>query len=108
MMSALQLPVSRRSFALRIPSMDSFLDASIKPQVFTITTSASCAFWVICIPTRSNEPSITSLSTRFFAQPRLTKPTLMDGGELIDTADITWLRRVLQAQEQARALAGTR
>src|SRR5580704_13672314 len=106
MMSALQLPVSRSSFALRIASMDSFFDASIKPQVFTITTSASCAFWVTCMPSRSNEPSMTSLSTRFFAQPRLTNPTLMAEGELIDSTDTTWLRRVLQAQGRVQALAG--
>src|SRR5260221_5721938 len=77
MISALQLPVSRSSFALRIASMDSFFDASMKPQVFTITTSASCAFGVTCIPSRNSEPSMTSLSTRFFAQPRLTNPTLI-------------------------------
>ena len=30
---------------------------------------------------------MTSLSTRFFAQPRLTNPTLMLGGELMGTTN---------------------
>ena len=83
MINALQLPVSRSSFALRIASMDSFFEPSMKPHVLTITTSASCASRVTSIPSRNNEPSMTSLSTRFFAQPRLTNPTLMACGELI-------------------------
>src|SRR5579859_3453273 len=82
MISALQFPVSRSSFALRIASIDSFFEPSIKPHVLTMTTSASCASRVTCIPSRNNEPSMTSLSTRFFAQPRLTNPTLMGDDDM--------------------------
>src|SRR5689334_10880953 len=60
---------------------DSCLAESINEQVFTTITSASSARAVICAPSVCNMPIITSLSTRFLGQPRLTKPTFKgDGG----------------------------
>src|SRR5690349_4387231 len=54
---------------------DSCLAESINEQVFTTITSASSAREVIWAPPVCNMPIITSLSTRFLGQPRLTKPT---------------------------------
>src|SRR5271155_4109410 len=44
-------------------------------QVFTTITSASSARGESSAPARARKPIITSLSTRFFGHPRLTKPT---------------------------------
>src|ERR1700730_484879 len=43
-------------------------------QVLTTITSASSALRVSSAPARASRPIITSLSTRFLGQPRLTKP----------------------------------
>src|SRR6266705_465407 len=45
-------------------------------QVFTTITSASAAWGVISAPASASIPIMTSLSTRFLGQPRLTKPIL--------------------------------
>ena len=44
-------------------------------QVFTITTSACAVSLVISTPSFSSVPTITSASTRFFAQPSEIIPT---------------------------------
>ena len=56
--------------------MDSRLAGSMKLQVLTTNTSASSARGTISQPPPASMPSITSLSTRFLGQPRLTIPTL--------------------------------
>src|SRR5580698_37079 len=63
--------------------MDSSLAESINAQVLTMTTSASSALAVTCIPCATISPSMISASTRFFAHPRLIIPTftLGDGGK---------------------------
>ncbi|GBD37172.1 hypothetical protein HRbin36_02302 [bacterium HR36] len=57
----------------RITASDSCRAASIKPQVLTMTRSASSGFGVNAKPSCANRPSMRSESTVFFAQPRLTK-----------------------------------
>src|SRR5205085_4354306 len=71
----------------RMVSTDSCLAVSMNEQVFTTITSASSARGVICAPAEASMPIMTSLSTRFLGQPRLTKPTLVGGatdGEFVD------------------------
>src|SRR5437660_1214044 len=53
--------------------------ASMKEQVLTIRTSALSALLVISMPCEINEPSMTSASTRFLAQPREISPTRIGG-----------------------------
>ena len=58
--------------------MDSCLRACrIKEHVLTTMTSASSALGVSSAPACASMPIITSLSTRFLGQPRLTNPTLV-------------------------------
>src|SRR6516225_4866532 len=57
---------------------DSCFAVSMNEQVFTTITSASSALGVILAPPVSSRPIITSLSTRFLGQPRLTKPTFSE------------------------------
>src|SRR6266481_1784843 len=59
--------------------MDSCCALPINEQVFTTMTSASSALGVSSAPAWASMPIITSLSTRFLGQPRLTKPTLAGG-----------------------------
>jgi len=40
-------------------------------------TACGESSWVSCAPELARMPIITSLSTRFFGQPRLTKPTFV-------------------------------
>ena len=70
----------------RMVSMDSCCALPIKEQVFTTMTSASSALGVSSAPAWASMPIITSLSTRFLGQPRLTKPTLAGtvGSEIAD------------------------
>src|SRR3977135_1597440 len=56
-------------------STDSFLAGSIKLQVFTTMTSAWSGCGVSSCPCEASWPIMTSLSTRFLGQPKLTKPT---------------------------------
>src|SRR5579872_681395 len=56
-------------------STDSRLAESMKEQVLTTMTSASSARTVSSAPPWESRPIMTSLSTRFFGQPKLTKPT---------------------------------
>ena len=56
--------------------MDSCLAASMNPHVLITMTSACSFSAVIEYPCSRRAPIMTSLSTRFFGQPRLTKPTL--------------------------------
>ena len=55
--------------------MGSCLAGSMNEQVLTTMTSASPGREVNSWPRAANCPIMTSVSTRFFGQPRLTKPT---------------------------------
>src|SRR5438552_13318688 len=54
---------------------DSCCALSINEHVLTTITSASSARVVSSAPLRASRPIMTSLSTRFLGQPKLTKPT---------------------------------
>ena len=69
-------PVLWRAIS-RIVSIDSCWALPIKEQVLTTMTSASSASGVSSAPACASMPIMTSLSTRFLGQPRLTKPTLV-------------------------------
>src|SRR5208337_849199 len=56
---------------------DSCFAESMKEQVLTTMTSASSARGVICAPPAASRPIMTSLSTRFLGQPKLTKPIFL-------------------------------
>src|SRR5580658_5362373 len=58
--------------------MDSCLAGSMKLQVLTTMTSASPGCGVSSWPCAVSWPIITSVSTRFFGHPRLTKPIFTD------------------------------
>src|SRR5262249_5978250 len=60
----------------RIVLTDSCCALSMKEQVLTTMTSASSAEATRSAPACESTPIITSLSTRFLGQPRLTNPTL--------------------------------
>ena len=61
--------------------MDSFLAEEMKPQVFTMSTSASSGAAASRHPAPSSAAIISSESTWFFAQPRLStwKARRVDG-----------------------------
>src|SRR5208282_2449279 len=83
-------PVLWRAIS-RMVSMDSCCALPINEQVFTTMTSASSALGVSSAPAWASMPIITSLSTRFLGQPRLTKPTLAGavGSEVADVIFFT-------------------
>src|SRR5688572_21489418 len=56
-------------------------------QVFTITTSAFAASFVISTPSLMSEPSMISASTRFLAQPSEISPTC--NGRSLDFSLVT-------------------
>src|SRR5438876_2793569 len=60
----------------RIVSTDSCCALPINEQVLTTMTSASSAREVNSAPAWVSKPIMTSLSTRFLGQPKLTNPTL--------------------------------
>ncbi len=60
-----------------IVSIDSCLASSMKPQVLMMTTSAFFGSSVKANPSATNMPNMTSESTWFFEQPRLTKPMVV-------------------------------
>src|SRR5215469_10582034 len=60
----------------RMVLTDSCCALSMKEQVFTTMTSASSARGTNSAPFCASMPIMTSLSTRFLGQPRLTNPTL--------------------------------
>src|ERR1700739_2278498 len=60
---------------------DSCWALSINEQVLTTMMSASSARRVSSAPARASRPIMTSLSTRFLGQPRLTKPTFWGAAE---------------------------
>src|SRR5271165_67263 len=70
-------------------STDSCLAASMNEQVLTTMMSASSARGVIWAPPCESIPIMTSLSTRFLGQPRLTKPTLGDVADVFSGASST-------------------
>ena len=69
--SFLQRPSRFSSASATIASTDSSLALSMKPQVFTTMTSACSGSCTSRYPACARVPSITSLSTRFFGQPRV-------------------------------------
>src|SRR5437016_3756937 len=83
-------PLPFRSATSRIVSIDSCLAASMKPQVLTMTTSASSRSLVISMADSSRSwPSMISLSTRFFGQPREIIPTRRLGAAVVMNEDRT-------------------
>ena len=81
-------PVLWRAIS-RIVSMDSCCALPMNEQVLTTMTSASPASGVSEAPACLSMPIITSLSTRFLGQPRLTKPTLVGAGAVAsEVADL--------------------
>src|SRR5215510_11642999 len=58
--------------------IDSSLDESMNEHVLTITTSAFSASGMTDMPAWWRWPTMISLSTRFLAQPREMRLTLMD------------------------------
>src|SRR6056297_3211982 len=61
--------------AARIVSMDSFLAASMNPQVFTRTASASSASATSVQPSPARRPASSSESTSLRAHPKVTIAT---------------------------------
>src|SRR4029077_16957835 len=59
----------------RMVLIDSCWALAMNEQVLTTITSASSASETSFAPACCSRPIITSLSTRFLGQPRLTKPT---------------------------------
>src|SRR5215470_11823367 len=78
-MSFFALPLVLCCAISRMVFTDSCLAESINEHVFTTITSASSALFVISAPALFKIPIITSLSTRFLGQPRLTNPTFFLG-----------------------------
>src|ERR1043166_142685 len=70
-----RLLASRSCADCKIASTLSSWAASMNEQVLTMTTSAWAASLVIFMPSFRSEPSISSPSTRFLAQPREISPT---------------------------------
>src|ERR1043166_9725473 len=107
-------PRPLRSTTSRIVSIDSYLAASMKPQVLTITTSAASRSFVISTSDSSRSwPSMISLSTRFFGQPREIIPTRVTGFAIVASAVMnsrgTGLPRLVflpRLQHRAAALVG--
>src|ERR1039458_9259053 len=73
-MSLLARPTFLYSAISRMASMDSRLAGSMKLQVLTTRTSAWSGWGVSSWPLAASRPIMTSLSTRFLGQPKLTKP----------------------------------
>src|SRR6185503_7897422 len=67
-------PVFLYSAISRMVSMDSCFAGSMKLHVFTTMTSASEGCGVSSWPPLMSWPIMTSVSTRFFGHPKLTKP----------------------------------
>src|SRR3954470_12355855 len=74
--TALADPSVLRSDASSSVSTESFLAASTKPQVFTITVSASSGLSTSRNPPASRRPASSSESTSLRAQPSVTRATV--------------------------------
>ena len=61
-----------RAFSSRLVSMDSFFAAEMNPQVLTIRTSAASGPAASAQPALCRAAIMSSESTWFFAQPRLS------------------------------------
>src|ERR1035441_8904451 len=80
--------------------MDSCLAGSMKAQVLTMMTSASSGRGVSSYPWCARIPSITSLSTRFLGQPRLTIPTCLGiKVKLCAFACVAWSLEILTQEK---------
>src|SRR5215210_5727282 len=66
-------PAFLSSSISRMTASDSCRAGSMNPQVLTTTTSAPSASGVRAYPSWASLPSILSVSTVFFGQPRLTQ-----------------------------------
>ena len=66
-------------------STESFLAASMKPQVLTSTASASAASSTSCQPSPASRPASSSLSVSLRAQPRVTSGEAAGGETGVDT-----------------------
>ena len=73
----------------RIVFTDSCCALSMNEQVLTTMISASSARGVSSAPARAISPIMTSLSTRFFGHPKLTKPTFWGRS----TEELLWFFR---------------
>jgi hypothetical protein len=69
----LQRPSVFQRAISRIVSIDSSLASPMNPQVLTTITSARAGSSTTVWPPAMAPPSMTSVSTRFFGQPRETK-----------------------------------
>ena len=67
----------RCACASRMWPIDSSFDESMNEQVLTMTTSACAASGTTCMPAWCRWPTMISLSTRFLAQPREMRLTLI-------------------------------
>src|SRR3989337_1959076 len=79
-MSLLHLPVFLNWAKASRASIDSSLASPMKPQVFTMRPSASSSFTTAWAPASFRMPSISSESTRFLGQPRLTRHIFWGAG----------------------------
>src|SRR3954470_10688425 len=91
--TALADPSVLRSDASSSVSTESFLAASTKPQVFTITVSASSGLSTSRKPPASSRPASSSESTSLRAQPSVTRATVV-GVVVIAPEYDCWASRV--------------
>src|SRR6478736_6813367 len=82
-------PLVLRSEASSSVSTESFLAASTKPQVFTMTVSASSGSSTRRKPPASRRPASSSESTSLRAQPSVTSATVVRGASVSGIAVIT-------------------
>ena len=95
-------------------STDSCLAVSMNEQVFTTMMSASSARAVIWAPPCASSPIMTSLSTRFLGQPRLTKPIFLgtaatgfaDGVSRATESSITGMESLYFSIDEVFPIAG--
>jgi hypothetical protein len=83
--------------------MDSCCALPMNEQVFTTMMSASSASGVSSAPAWVSMPIMTSLSTRFLGQPRLTKPTLA-GAASPEIADMVFFKGTRISNDQRKQI----
>src|SRR5579863_9721736 len=77
-------------------SVDSSFAGSMNEHVLTMIASASPASDVTAQPSCARRPSMTSLSTRFLAQPRLARNTRRGAFAMVISAVVHELDRIIQ------------
>src|ERR1041384_124002 len=85
--------------------IDSSLDESMNEQVLTMTTSAFSASGITVIPAWCRWPTMISLSTRFLAQPREMRLTLIMFWQAVGRQSLLTPRRVKDTRPTIPALA---